>query len=263
MPTLAERYDAFLFDLDGVLYRGNEPIPGAADAVDRLRRLGKRLAFVTNNSARTPQQVASHLRSFGVAADVGEVETSALATADLLSTRGIRRVFVIGEVGVREALADRGIELLDGEPRVADAVVVGWDRAVDYAKLRTAALLIQRGSAFVATNADASYPAPEGLWPGAGAIVAAIGTTVGASPEVVGKPNPPIFESALRRAGGGRPLVIGDRLDTDIAGANRLGWGSLLVLSGVTGPGDLVGVTERPTVVAPGLEALTDETDAI
>jgi HAD superfamily hydrolase (TIGR01457 family) len=263
MSTLAERYDAFLFDLDGVLYRGNEPIPGAADAVDRLRDLGKRLAFVTNNSARTPQQVAGHLRSLGVAADVGEVETSALATADLLSTRGIRRVFVIGEAGIREALADRGIELVDGEPRATDAVVVGWDRAVDYAKLRTAALLIQRGSAFIATNADASYPAPDGLWPGAGAIVAAIGTTVGASPEVVGKPNPPIFEAALRRAGGGRPLVIGDRLDTDIAGANRLGWGSLLVLSGVTGPGDLIGATVRPTVVAPGLEALTDEVDAI
>jgi HAD superfamily hydrolase (TIGR01457 family) len=260
---LAERYDAFLFDLDGVLYRGSEPIPGAADAVERVRRLGKRLAFVTNNSARTPEQVADHLRSVGVAADPGEVETSALATADLLAVRGVRRAFVIGEAGIRAALSARGIDVLTGEPESVDAVVVGWDRDVDYAKLRSAALLIQRGAAFVATNADASYPAPDGLWPGAGAIVAAIETTVGIAPEVVGKPYPPIFEAALRRAGGGRALVIGDRLDTDIAGANRLGWGSLLVLSGVTGPDDLAGAAERATVVAPGLEVLTDETGAV
>ncbi len=257
MGAPADRYDAFLFDLDGVLYRGQEAIPGAAGAVDAIRHLGKRVAFVTNNSARTPAMVVAHLRSVGVEADPDEVETSALATSDLLAARGVREAFVIGETGIREALEDRSIAVLDGDPDAAEVVVVGWDRAVDYAKLRRASLLIQRGSAFVATNADASYPAPDGRWPGAGAIVAAIGTTTGVDPEVVGKPHAAIFEAALRRAGGGRPLVIGDRLDTDIQGANRLGWDSLLVLSGITGPEDLAASTARPTLVAPGLEILT------
>jgi HAD superfamily hydrolase (TIGR01457 family) len=258
MPVLADRYDAFLFDLDGVLYRGHEPIPGAGDAVDAIRRLGKGVAFVTNNSSRTPAMVAAHLRTAGISAEPDEVETSALTTTELLASRGLRHVYVIGEAGIREALTNRGIAALDGEPESADAVVVGWDREVDYGKLRRASLLIERGSPFVATNADASYPAPDGRWPGAGAIVAAIETTTGVVAEVVGKPHPPILRAALRRAGGARPLVVGDRLDTDIAGANRLGWDSLLVLTGITGPEDLAASTERPTFVARGLEALTD-----
>lgn len=259
MPGLAERYDAFLFDLDGVLYRGGDAIPGAVAAVDGLRRLGRRVAFVTNNSARTPGMVADHLRHVGVEARTAEVETSALATAELLDERRVRQAFVIGEAGIREALAERRIGVLAGEPEAAEVVVVGWDRGVDYPKLRTASLLIQRGAAFVATNADASYPAPEGRWPGAGAIVAAIETTTGVRAEVVGKPHPPILVSALRRAGGGRPLVIGDRLDTDIAGANGLGWDSLLVLTGITASHDLATAPERPTYVAPDLGVLLDD----
>lgn len=258
MSGLADRYDAFLFDLDGVLYRGPEAIPGAAEVVEGVRRLGKGVAFVTNNSARTPRMVADHLAAVGIAADPGEIETSALATAELLGSRGARDAFVIGEAGVRDALVARGVEVLDGEPRSAAVVVVGWDRGVDYPKLRTASLLIQRGSAFVATNDDASYPAPEGRWPGAGAIVAAIETTTGARAEVIGKPHAPILRSALRRAGDGRPLVIGDRLDTDIAGANGLGWDSLLVLTGITAPGELVSSRERPTFVAEDLRVLLD-----
>jgi HAD superfamily hydrolase (TIGR01457 family) len=256
MPRLAERYDAFLFDLDGVLYRGGEPIPGAAETVEGLRRMGKGVAFVTNNSARTPAMVAEHLRGVGVHAKADEVETSALTTAELLAARGVREAFVIGEAGIRDALTDRGIAVLDDEPWTAEAVVVGWDRGVDYPKLRTAGLLIQRGAAFVATNADASYPAPEGRWPGAGALVAAVETTTGIRAEVVGKPHPPILISALRRAGGGRPLVIGDRLDTDIAGANGLGWDALLVLTGISRREDLAAAPERPTFVAPDLSVL-------
>ncbi len=111
---------------------------------------------------------------------------------------------------------------------------MGWDRQADYAKLRTASLLVERGAWLVATNADASYPAPDGRWPGAGALLAAIETTTGIRAEIVGKPHPPILRSALARAGGGRPLLIGDRLETDIAGAAGLGWDSLLVLTGIT-----------------------------
>jgi HAD superfamily hydrolase (TIGR01457 family) len=257
MTPLSERYDAFLFDLDGVLYRGADPIPGAPEAVAALREAGRGIAFVTNNSARTPAAVAERLVAAGVAASPEEVVTSAGATAELLAGRGCRSAFVIGEEGIRTALAGAGVELRDGEPDGVDVVVVGWDRGADYAKLRTAAVLVERGAAFVGTNGDASWPAPDGtLWPGAGALLAAVATTTGTEPEIVGKPNAPLFHAALARAGGGRPLVIGDRLDTDVAGAAALGWDSLLVLTGITRRADLEHAASRPTYVADDLSIL-------
>src|SRR5207244_3342722 len=128
------------------------------------------------------------------------------------------------------ALQHAGIRLVDGEPDRTDLVVIGWDRTVDYAKLRTASLLVERGARLVATNADASYPAPDGLWPGAGALLAAVTTTTGADPTVVGKPARPLFDAAVELTGAERPLMIGDRLDTDVSGAAALGWDALLVL---------------------------------
>lgn len=254
--TIADDHDAFLFDLDGVLYRGDQPIPMAAEAVSRLRRAGKRLAFVTNNSGRTPEAVAARLVSVDIPAGPNEVETSAMATAELLGKRGVRTAFVVGEEGIRRALADAGIALVESQDSVPDVVVVGWDRAADYAKLAAAAIFVERGAALVATNADASYPAPEGLLPGAGALLAAVTTTTGAIAEVVGKPHAPLLRAALARAGGGRPLVIGDRLDTDIEGATALGWHSLLVLTGVTTRSDLEASSARPTYVGEDLLAL-------
>ncbi|HYV00734.1 MAG TPA: haloacid dehalogenase, partial [Actinomycetota bacterium] len=141
-----------LLDLDGVVYRGDQAIPGAPEALERVRRLGIRMLFLTNNSARTPEQVAAKLEGIGVRAAPDEVLTSALATAHALGRelagldRGSPTAFVIGERGIREALSGVGIELLDGEPDAVDAVVIGWDRSVDYAKLRTAALLVQGGA---------------------------------------------------------------------------------------------------------------------
>jgi phosphoglycolate/pyridoxal phosphate phosphatase family enzyme len=231
---LAEPYDAILFDLDGVLYLGSRPIRGAAEAVAALREAGKRIVFVTNNSSRTPREVAAHLERVGVQADPDDVETSSHATADLLTRNGVRSAFVMGEEGIRSALSQAGIELRDGEPDRADAVVIGFDRGATYAAIRTATLLVSRGADLVATNADASFPAADGTaWPGAGALLAAVETASGRRAEVVGKPNAPVLEAALRRAGGGRPLLVGDRLDTDIAGAGRLGWDSALVLTGI------------------------------
>jgi glycerol-1-phosphatase len=254
---IAGSYDAFLLDLDGVLYRGQDPIPDAAAALRRLRELGKGLAFMTNNSARTPKEVVEQLGRVGVEASPNEVETSALTTGALVRARGMRSAFVVGERGLREAVAAAGCALLDGEPAVADVVVVGWDRSVDYAKLRTASLLIERGASLIASNADASWPAPDGLnWPGAGAIVAAIETTTGVRAEVVGKPNAPIFHAALARAGGGRPLVIGDRLETDIEGADRLGWDSMLVLTGIASRADIARSRAEPTYVVDDLSAV-------
>jgi HAD superfamily hydrolase (TIGR01450 family) len=225
--------------------------------VAALREAGRGIAFVTNNSARTPAAVAERLVAAGVEASPEEVVTSAGATAELLAGRGSRSAFVVGEEGIRAALMDAGIELRDGEPERVDAVVVGWDRGADYAKLRTASVLVERGAAFVGTNGDASWPAPDGsLWPGAGALLAAVATTTGAEPEIVGKPNAPLFHAALARAGDGRPLVIGDRLDTDVAGAAGLGWDSLLVLTGITRREDLEHAAVRPTYVADDLSIL-------
>jgi HAD superfamily hydrolase (TIGR01457 family) len=255
--ALLDRYDCFLFDLDGVLYRGAESIAEAPEALRAIREAGKRVAFVTNNSARTPRAVAERLRSVGVAADDGEVETSAMATAALLGRRGIGTAFVVGEEGVRSALTDSGIAVLDGEPERADVVVVGFDTTADYAKLRTASVLVQRGAALVATNGDGSFPAADGTrWPGAGALLAAIVATTDVEPEVVGKPNAPLYLAALERAGGGRPLVVGDRLDTDIAGAVSLGWDSLLVLTGISTRDEADASPIRPTFVADDLSIL-------
>lgn len=255
--SIADRYEAFLFDLDGVLYRGSDPIPGAAGAVARLRELGKGLAFVTNNSSRTPGTVTEHLASVGVEARETEVVTSALVTADLLAGRGLRTAFVIGGDGLRSALAARGLDLRDGDPAAVDVVVVGWDPAVDYDALKTASVLVEKGAAFVASNGDRSFPAADGFaWPGAGAIVAAIETTTGASAEVVGKPHAPLLLAARQAAGGGHPLVIGDRLDTDIAGAKELGWDSVLVLTGIATREEAMSGSIRPTFVLDDLGAL-------
>ena len=253
---LAERYDCILFDLDGVLYRGERAIEAAPPTMAELRRRGVRVVFLTNNSSRTPEQVAHKLRSHGIDADPSEVVTSALATAELLAGRGGGRAFVIGMDGVRDALAAAGIEVMDGEPESADLVVVGFDGEATYERLKTASLLVERGARLVATNADASFPAADGLWPGAGALLAVITTTTDAEPEIVGKPFAPLFESGRRRGGGGRPLVVGDRLDTDIEGAAKLGWDAMLVLTGVSSRAEAEAGPLRPTVIAEDVSAL-------
>jgi len=258
--VIADRYDAFLFDLDGVLYRGAEPIDGAAGTIATLRSLGKGLAFMTNNSSRTPEAIVAHLAALGIEARAAEIETSALTTAELLRSRAVVSAYVVGDEGLRTALAAAGLTLLEGSASDAETVVVGWDRGFDYAELATACVLVQRGASLVASNADASYPVEDGLvLPGAGAILAAIQTATGVNAEVVGKPNAPIFRAALARAGDGRPLVIGDRLDTDIEGARRLGWDALLVLTGITTEDDLHGAGPKPTYVAERLDRLVEQ----
>jgi glycerol-1-phosphatase len=261
---LAQRYDALFVDLDGVVYRGDHVVPAAPEVLVRVRDLNVKLLFLTNNSARTPQQVAERLRKLGVEAQPTEVLTSALATAALLRREAStgRKAYVIGERGVREALASEGIAILDGEPDRADLVVVGWDRSVDYAKLKTASLLVERGARLIATNADASYPAADGMWPGAGALLAAVTTTTGATPTIVGKPAQPMFRAAVERTSARRPLVVGDRLDTDIGGARAMGFDSLLVMTGASNASGLLGTTSLPTYVAPDLSGLLEDLPA-
>ncbi len=262
---LADRYDVFLFDLDGVLYRGEQPITWAAETLETLRAHGKRLAFVTNNSSRTPQAVVERLRRVGVAAGDDEVVTSALVTADLLEQRGVRSAFVVGGAGLREAIAARGVALAEVSPggegsatgAVPEVVVVGFDPRVTYDELRDASILVQRGASLIGSNPDASFPAADGwLWPGAGALLSVIEMTTGVRAEVVGKPGAPLLRAALDRAGGGVPLLVGDRLDTDIAGALALGWDAALVLSGVSTREDAAASAAPPTYVIEDLRGL-------
>lgn len=260
-----DRYDAFLLDLDGVLYRGDQAVAGAGKAVAGLRSAGRAVVFLTNNSARTPQEVADKLRGIGVDATSQEVVTSAQATARVAAqiAREASRpttAFVIGERGVREALAETGIEVLDGEPREAGLVVVGWDRGVDYDRLRTATVLVRAGARLVATNADASYPAPGGQqWPGAGALLAAVETASSARATVVGKPHRPLFDVAVERAGAQRPLMVGDRVETDVLGAARAGLDSALVLTGASAAGDLLDEDAIPAMILDDVGGLLEE----
>jgi HAD superfamily hydrolase (TIGR01450 family) len=258
--VLADPYDAILFDLDGTLLHGTDVVSGAPGTIAVLRQMRKRLAFVTNNSTATPEQVVAKLARAGIEVFLEEIQTSAMTTADLLADRMLKTAFVIGEEGIRRELARVGIRIDDGDPRRVDVVVVGCDRGANWSRLRRAAVLVQRGAALVATNADASFPAPGGeRWPGAGALLAVLTTTTGLAAEIVGKPYPPLLESALVRAGGGRPLVVGDRLDTDIAGADTLGWDSLLVFSGLARPEDLREPGQpRPTYMAPSVGSLIE-----
>jgi len=255
MP-LSNDYDSFLIDLDGTVYRGETVVENATETVHRLRSAGKHVVFLTNNSGRTPEDVAAKLTGLGIDAKAPEIVTSGLVTAKLLAERGVRTAFVIGMGGIRGALSAAGIDVFDGEPDHVDYVVVGWDKNADYARLKTAGLLVQRGAKLIATNPDGAFPAPDGLWPGAGALLSVITTTTGATAEIVGKPNTPICEAALEQAGGGRPLVIGDRLDTDIAAAATLGWDSLLVFTGIARPGDVSSARVRPTYVGADLSVL-------
>jgi glycerol 3-phosphatase-2 len=258
---LAERYDAVLVDLDGVMYRGDEPVAGSGAVVDKVRALGTPLLFLTNNSSRTPEAVAASLESMGVAARPTEILTSAVATAVMLEREDAsgRTAFVVGEEGITTALTSVGVSVAEGDPPSVDLVVVGFDRSADYAKLRTASLLVERGARLIATNGDGSYPAPDGLWPGAGALLAAIVATTGASPVVVGKPSRPLFEAAEDLSGAQAPLVVGDRLDTDVAGAAAMGWESLLVWTGAARPSDLVRATHLPTYVGSDVSVLLQD----
>ncbi|MEX2458435.1 MAG: HAD-IIA family hydrolase [Actinomycetota bacterium] len=245
MSTLLGRYRAVLLDLDGVLFRGDEPVPGAVEALAELGSRDVPMVFITNNSARTPEQVAEKLRRLGFDVEAERVVTSASALGGLLGATerdpAAATAFVIGEDGIREALRDAGVEVLEGEPEAADAVVVGWDRAADYDRLKRASLLVQRGARLIATNTDVSYPAADGDWPGAGALLAVVTLSSRARAEVAGKPGPALFRGAARVSGVEGPyLVVGDRLETDVAGASALGWDAALVLTGVARPSDVV-----------------------
>lgn len=240
---LAKRFQAFIFDLDGVVYRGNQPLPHAVETINLLIADGRAVFFVTNNSGATREQYAERLLEMGIPVTPERILTSGWATVHYLRQHMPRaRLFVVGEPGLKQELQSAGFRLVDDpEAQLPDAVVVGIDRDFTYARLAQAQWAILRGAQFIATNTDATYPAEDRLLPGAGSIVSAIRTATGKQPIVIGKPNPRILLPLLdeHQIALDTTLIVGDRLETDIALAHALHMPSALVLTGVTTRDDL------------------------
>lgn len=227
-----KQYRLYLLDMDGVLFRGQTVIPGAADAVRQIRERGAFVRFFTNNSTKTREHNARILQDFGIEAAPDEIMTSAVAAARFL--RGTT-AWALGEPGLHEELRAGGVHLVESGP--AEWVVVGLQRNLSYHQIDEAQWRIRCGAKFVATNRDATYPIEDRVMPGAGAIVAAVATAAGKEPDVVmGKPEPRMIEAVLEETGVRREdaLLVGDRLDTDIECARRAGCDAILVLTGVT-----------------------------
>lgn len=254
MAALVDAYDGVLFDLDGVIYLGPVAVPGAPPAVAGLRERGVPVGFVTNNAARPPAAVAAHLTELGIPAAAADVVTSAQAGAQVLrhDLPGGARVLVVGGEGVRQALAEAGLTGVDSADDDPVAVLQGYGNDLTWQHLIEAAVAIHRGARWVATNDDPTRPTDRGLVPGNGAAVAAVRTAVSVDPEVAGKPYRPLLDETVARLGASHPVFVGDRLDTDIAGARNAGLDGLLVLTGSHGPADLLaaGPGQRPTHLA-------------
>ncbi len=257
---LAQRYDVALLDLDGVVYLAEQPVPAAPEALAAAREAGMRLAFVTNNASRTPDQVAALLGRVGVPAEPGEVITSSQAAAHYLADRlpAGAPVLVLGTTGLIEAITERGLRPVfsaDDEPA---AVVQGFFPEIGWKQLAEGAIAIRRGVPWLATNLDATVPSPRGALPGNGSLVAALSHATGVTPAATGKPDPAMHAESVQRSGAQHPIVVGDRLDTDIEGARRVGCASLLVFTGVTTPLELLSAGElhRPDYLGADVSAL-------
>jgi glycerol-1-phosphatase len=258
--TLSTAYDLVMFDLDGVVYVDGHAVEHAASSIAETRDAGAHVAFITNNASRTPQQVAAHLSEIGVRADVADVVTSAQAAARLVHEQHGHgaRIAVLGADGLVDALRESRLEpVAVGDPHAA-AIVSGYAPEVRWRVIMHAATRIRAGLPWVASNTDLTLPTDDGLAPGHGLLVRLISDFAGVTPQVAGKPERPLLDETLRRVGGRHPIMVGDRLDTDIAGARNAGVDSLLVMTGVTGLTDLVAAVpdERPTWLAHDLTAL-------
>ena len=261
MSRLVDGYDLVVFDLDGVVYLIDRPIPGAADAVERLRADGTPVAFATNNASRRAADVAALLSGMGVPARPDEVLTSAGASAALLA-RDLPAgapVLVVGADALRDEVRDAGLTVVETFEDGPAAVVQGYGPDVGWRILAEAALSVRAGARWVATNTDRTLPSPRGPLPGNGSLVSVLRTALDREPDtVVGKPQPALFTTAAEQAAAKRPLTVGDRLDTDIEGAVAAGMDSMLVLTGVSGPADLLSAPpeRRPTYVAADVSGL-------
>lgn len=264
MGTLAQEYDCLLLDLDGTVFRGHELTQGAVESLDNAK--GRKL-FITNNASRSAEEVAKHLRDLGLTVTADRVVTSAQSAAHVLAAQlpAESRVLVVGT----ESLADeitavglRPVRLWQDKP---DAVVQGHSTETGWTNLAEAALAIRAGALWVAANVDPTLPTERGLLPGNGSMVAALKTATDAEPQVAGKPAPTLMTDALTRGDFRAPLVIGDRLDTDIAGANAAGLPSMMVLTGASSARDAVHAVrgQRPTYIGYDLRSLHQDADLL
>lgn len=262
MTTLAQQHDCLLLDLDGTVFRGHEPTEGAIDALDQA---DTRKLFVTNNASRAADEVADHLRELGFTATADDVVTSAQSAAGLLAHQlpAGAKVLVVGTEALAGEIAAVGLQPVRSFTDDPVAVVQGHSTTTDWAILAEAALAIRAGALWVAANVDRTLPTERGLLPGNGSMVAALKTATDVEPQVAGKPAPALMRDALARGTFHSPLVVGDRLDTDIEGANAAQLPSLMVLTGVNSAADAVHARpeQRPTLIAADLRALhTDAT---
>lgn len=250
---------ALILDMDGVLWRDNQALLDMPAFFTALKNLGLRVVFATNNGTRSVRMYVERLAGFGVPVEPWQVVNSSIGVADYLSKKFPERgpVYVVGEAGVIEALNEKGFCLAQGQED-AIAVVAGMDRAMTYEKLSRAATLIRSGKPYVGTNPDLTFPTPHGLVPGAGATLAYLEAATGVHPTIIGKPEPYLYRFAIERLGT-RPeetLAVGDRLDTDILGGQRIGCPTVLVLSGVTSAAEAAKWTPQPNLTLPNLADL-------
>jgi glycerol-1-phosphatase len=262
--TLAQQYDCLLLDLDGTVFRGHELTDGATESLEKTP--GRQL-FVTNNASRSAAEVATHLRDLGLSATADDVVTSAQAAAHVLSAQlpPESRVLVVGTESLAAEITAVGLRPVRLSQDKPDAVVQGHSPETAWINLAEAALAIRAGALWVAANVDPTLPTERGLLPGNGSMVAALRTATDAEPQIAGKPSPTLMTDALARGDFRTPLVVGDRLDTDIAGANAAGLPSLLVLTGVSSACDAVHAVpeQRPTYIGYDLRALHQEADEL
>lgn len=238
------RSRSVICDLDGVVYRGGEAVPGSTEALQRLRQSEVRIVFATNNSSRTAEQVGDKIQKLTrLEFTADDIVTSSEAAMRLIPDE-VNTCMVLGGAGLREAVVRSGREIVSARPD-AECVLVGIDESIDYPSIAMAATAVRNGAVFVASNVDPTFPTSTGLLPGAGAIVAAVSVASGVDPLVAGKPEEPMRD-VIRERGIEEAWVIGDRIDTDIEMAAREpGWRSILVLSGVTGMGEDNGLADR------------------
>ncbi|MEP9416044.1 HAD-IIA family hydrolase [Gordonia sp. VNQ95] len=264
VPVLTDVYDALLLDLDGTVFAGHRPVAGA---VDTLRQVDRTTIFVTNNASRRPTEVAEHLVGMGFDATPDQVVTSAQSAARLLSEHlePGSRALVLGTDGLAQEVREVGIAVTRSADDRPLAVIQGYSPDTSWATLSEAALAIRAGALWIATNVDATLPSERGLLVGNGSLVAAVANATGQEPLVAGKPAAPLMADAITRSAADKPLVIGDRLDTDIQGAHSVGLDSLLVLTGVSTPADLLSAPpqQRPTYVAADLSGVLGAVDTL
>jgi HAD superfamily hydrolase (TIGR01450 family) len=266
--ALVDGYDLVIFDLDGVVYLGDQPVAGAPEALARLRERGTPTAYATNNASRRAPEVAALLTSVGVPAEAGEVTTAAQASAAVLAGRlpAGSPVLVVGAPALHEEIAEVGLRPVHEAAEAPVAVVQGFGPKVGWEQLAEASVAIRAGASWVATNTDRTLPTPRGPLPGNGSLVAALATALDRQPDlVIGKPQPTLFEQVAKARGARRPLVVGDRVDTDVEGAHRAGMDSLLVLTGAHRPADVLKAApqRRPTYLAADLTGLFAPADEV